>query len=223
MSRRQFGNVRKLPSGRYQAGYRAVVLLGAYGGLRAGELFGLKASRIDFTRGSVRIVETIVEVDGKLHLEQKPKTRAGTRTVPLPSIILEALAAHLRAYNRQPDEFVFTAPEGGPVRLAAFRSRQWLPAIKRGGLEHLRIHDLRHTAVSLWIAAGASPKEIAARAGHTSVSVVLDRYGHLYEDAHTPVNDALDAMARAVVPAPIAPVVPLASGTDVARELSEAG
>lgn len=43
----------------------------------------------------------------------------------------------------------------------------------------LRMHDLRHTATSLWIAAGANPKQIAVRAGHTSVSVVLDRYGHL--------------------------------------------
>ena len=43
----------------------------------------------------------------------------------------------------------------------------------------LRPHDLRHTAVAFWIAAGASPKEIATRAGHTSVVTVLDRYGHL--------------------------------------------
>jgi hypothetical protein len=52
-------------------------------------------------------------------------------------------------------------------------------------LEGLRIHDLRHTAVALWIAAGASPKEVAARAGHTSVSFVLDRYGHLFPEADT--------------------------------------
>jgi integrase len=44
------------------------------------------------------------------------------------------------------------------------------------GLDGLRIHDLRHTAVALWIAAGANPKEVAARAGHASVSFTLDRY-----------------------------------------------
>ena len=55
-----------------------------------------------------------------------------------------------------------------------------------GALLALRMHDLRHTAISLWIAARANPKQIAVRAGHTSVSVVLDRYGHLlpqHEDA----------------------------------------
>jgi integrase len=60
-----------------------------------------------------------------------------------------------------------------------FRRNIWRPAVADANLAGLRIHDLRHTAVALWIAAGASPKEVAARAGHTSVSFVLDRYGHL--------------------------------------------
>jgi integrase len=51
---------------------------------------------------------------------------------------------------------------------------------QRPGEPGLRIHDLRHTAVALRIAAGASPKEVAVRAGHTSTSFVLDRYGHLF-------------------------------------------
>ncbi len=55
--------------------------------------------------------------------------------------------------------------------------------------------DLRHTAVALWIAAGASPKEIAVGAGHTSVATVLDRYGHLLPGHEDTVNDALDEMA----------------------------
>jgi Phage integrase family len=57
----------------------------------------------------------------------------------------------------------------------------------------LRPHDLRHTAVALWIAAGANPKQIATWAGHTSVSVVLDRYGHLFEGHEAAVLDRLDA------------------------------
>jgi integrase len=57
-----------------------------------------------------------------------------------------------------------------------------------------RIHDLRHTAVALWIAAGASPNEIARRAGHSSVVTVLDRYGHLLPGTEERVTDALDAL-----------------------------
>lgn len=60
--------------------------------------------------------------------------------------------------------------------------------------------------MALWIAAGASPKEVAARAGHSSVVTVLDRYGHLLPGHEDKVNDALDAMADAASPAPTAPV-----------------
>jgi integrase len=80
------------------------------------------------------------------------------------------------------------------LRLAGFRHRIWRPAARAAGLDGLRIHDLRHTAVALWIAAGANPKEIAARAGHTSVSFTLDRYGHLYPDADQTLRDRLDAL-----------------------------
>ena len=78
---------------------------------------------------------------------------------------------------------MFTAPQGGALRVTAFRARVWRLAIRAAGLGGLRIHDLPHTAVALWIAAGANPKEVAARAGHASVSFTLDRYGHLYPEA----------------------------------------
>jgi hypothetical protein len=61
-------------------------------------------------------------------------------------------------------------------------------------VDGLRIHDLRHPAVALWMAAGAGPKEVAARAGHASVSFTLDRYGHLYPDADQALRDRLDAL-----------------------------
>ncbi len=76
-------------------------------------------------------------------------------------------------------------------------------------LEGLRIHDLRHTAVALWIAAGANPKEVAARAGHASVSFTLDRYGHLYPEADTALRDRLDAIYGSAQPAPAGTVIRL--------------
>ena len=71
------------------------------------------------------------------------------------------------------------------------------PGGQGGGLEGLRIHDLRHTAVALWIAAGANPKEVAARAGHASVSFTLDRYGHLYPEADLSLRERLEAISAA--------------------------
>lgn len=104
---------------------------------------------------------------------------------------------------------MFTAPEGGPVRAPNWRRRFWTPAVTAAGLEPLRPHDLRHSAVAFWIAAGASPREIAARAGHSSVVTVLDRYGHLLPGHEDRVNAALDEMASRAVPTPSAPVLDL--------------
>jgi hypothetical protein len=109
--------------------------------------------------------------------------------------VVEALAEQL-APPGSADDLVFVGPQGGTLRLAGFRHRIWRPATRASGLEGLRIHDLRHTAVALWIAAGANPKEVAARAGHTSVSFTLDRYGHLYPDADQALRDRLDACMR---------------------------
>ena len=185
--------------------YRTLVLLGAYGGLRAGEMFGLRRARLDLLRGSVRVTETAQEV-GREFFYGPPKTRAGRRTIPLPRFLVDELTTHCA--NREPGELVFPSPWGATIRASLFRRRFWYPACaasdlgsltKIDGREHydgLRMHDLRHTAVALWIAAGASPKEIATRAGHTSVSVVLDRYGHLLPGTEERVTDALDVFAR---------------------------
>jgi len=158
-------------------------------------LLGLRAKRVDPLRRTVTIAETLVDVGGHPYFGP-PKTRAGHRTIPLPRVAADPLAAHLAAYGRKPDDLVFTAPEGGPVQLNVWRRRFWAPAVRAAGLAHLRPHDLRHTAVALWIAAGANPKEAATRAGHSSVSFTLDRYGHLFPGSEQRLNDALDLLAE---------------------------
>ena len=105
----------------------------------------------------------LTEVKGKL-IAGPPKTHAGRRTVGLPPFVVHELQAHLAAAQR-PSSHGFTAPGGGPLRVPSFRARLWVPATKAAGLQGLRIHDLRHTAVAQWIAAGATPKEVAVRAG----------------------------------------------------------
>jgi integrase len=172
--------------------YRAMVLLAAYGGLRLGELLALDASQVDLPKATVRVAATLVEVHGHITINP-PKTRAGHRTVPLPRIVTNALAVHLGEQSIGP---VFKAPEGGYVRASLWRRRFWEPATRGARVAPLRPHDLRHTAVALWIAAGASPNEIAKRAGHASVVTVLDRYGHLLPGSAQRVNDALDRLAE---------------------------
>jgi integrase len=143
-------------------------------------------------RGTVRVIEIITEPRGRLHFGP-PRTSAGRRMVGLPRFVVEALAERMAGPGTA-EELVFAGPHGGALRVTLFRQRFWLPAVKAAGLDGLRIHDLRHTAVALWIAAGANPKEVAARAGHASVSFTLDRYGHLYPEADLNLRERLDAI-----------------------------
>jgi integrase len=175
--------------------YRALVLAGAYGGLRPGELAGLRCRRVDLEHAAVEVAEIVVEVEGKLEIGP-PKTRAGRRSVSLPGLVVEELARHLGNGQQDPNAWVFPAPRGGPLRATAFRNRIWHPATARAGLSGLRVHDLRHTAVALWIAAGANSKQVSVRAGYTSVAFTLDRYGHLFPDADIQLRKQLDRFAR---------------------------
>jgi integrase len=166
----------------------------------------------------VDVAEIVVEVRGELYVGP-PKTRAGRRIVTLPRSLVEELAEHLGLAG-EADAWVFTADKGGVLRPSNFRVKVWLPAVRAAGLAPLRPHDLRHTAVALWIAAGANPKEVSVRAGYTSVAFTLDRYGHLFEGHDDELRERLDAMhalglqavsAVTVVALPAAPARSLAA------------
>jgi integrase len=177
--------------------YSHFVLLAAYTGLRVGEIAGLTWGRVDLLRRHLDVVQSLVELNGAI-VVNPPKTRAGRRRVPIPRVVSEALASSTEP-NPVATDWVVSAPEGGPLRVPLFRRRFWGPAVEQAGFDGLRIHDLRHTAVALWIAAGASPNEVAARAGHRSVVTVLDRYGHLLPERRDEVTDELDRMAGRTV------------------------
>lgn len=161
------------------APYEAAVLLAAWGGLRFGELAGLRVEQVDFLRSRITVDGSIVEVAGRLHAG--PTKTARVRSIHLPRFVTEAVAAHLARHPAGPEGFVFRSPEGGPLRRSNFMHRVFEPAVARAGLEPLRFHDLRHTAAALAIAAGAHPKAIQERLGHASITTTLDRYGHLFE------------------------------------------
>ena len=186
--------------------YRVWALTAAWSGLRFGELAGLRRDRLDFMRRRIEVAEIAVEVSGHVHVGP-PKTRSGHRSVPIPAPVADELEAW--ASGLEGEDLVFSAPAGGYLRAGQFRRRFWRPAIERAGLAPLRPHDLRHTAVSLWIAAQASPNEIATWAGHSSVATVLDRYGHLLPGHEERVTDALSELFWAASAAPIATVIEL--------------
>jgi integrase len=89
---------------------------------------------------------------------------------------------------------VFVTKDGEALRRGNFRRTYWLPATRRAGVEGVRFHDLRHTAVALAIANGAHAKAIQQRIGHSSVTMTLDRYGHRLPSIDDHLADGLDRM-----------------------------
>jgi integrase len=196
--------------------YRALVLVAAYGGLRWGELVGLKVKRVDLLHGRVTVAEQVAEVNGQL-IPGPPKTAAGRRTITLPAVAAVALAEHLAEFAEPgPEGLVFPAPKGGYLRRSNFRRRWWVRATRAAGVEGLRFHDLRHSAATLALAAGANTRELMERMGRTSPQVAL-RYQHVMAGRDQAIAAALDALVQAAATLPPEGQVEGASGTLVAR------
>lgn len=176
--------------------YRGFVYVAAYAGLRAGELFALRRQDVDVARRRVRVNQTLALVRGRVTFNE-PKTKAGLRSVPLPRFVIDELVRHMREYvDPQSDALLFTSPQGEPMSAVNFRNRVWHKAVKGAGLGHVRLHDMRHTAVALWIDRGANALQLTKWAGHTKVAFTLDRYGHLIDEDGDDVMAALDRGAR---------------------------
>ena len=108
---------------------------------------------------------------------------------------MEALNDHLTSYPGTPDDFVFSAPDGGPLRIQNFRCRTWSPAVTAAGLGHVTLHTMKHSAVSFWYAAGANHLQVTRWAGHKNSAFTMNRYGHLLPDTADEVSVNLDALA----------------------------
>lgn len=176
--------------------YRALIQVLAYGGLGWGEAAALRRKRINVLRRRLEVAESLSDVDG--HLQFGPTKTHQARQVALPRKLNESLRKHLERFvEKDRDALVFTSPAGDPMRLPNFRRRVWWPALDEAGISRaVRIHDLRHTCASLLIAQGAHSKAIQQHLGHSSISVTLDRYGHLFPDQQDQVADALDEIIR---------------------------
>jgi integrase len=125
------------------------------------------------------------------------------------------LAGDLAGYvvGKVPGELVFTGRHGGVLRNLNSRRDHFDAAATAAGLDGLTPHELRHTAASLAVAAGANAKAVQRMLGHASAATTLDVYAGLFDDDLDGVADRMDALGRAAVahPLPKAPVVDLAS------------
>jgi len=154
-------------------------------GLRRGELLGLRWEDIDLDGEKLEVVQTLQRVAGRLQFV-RPKTEDSERTVPLPSICVEALREHRRRQfaersDRWPDwedhGLVFPSRRGTPMEPDNLR-RSWGAIRKSAGLGDMRFHDLRHTCVTLLLNLGVPPQVVRDIVGHSDIEVTMTIYAH---------------------------------------------
>jgi integrase len=164
----------------------------AYCGLRFGELAALRVRNVDPLRRRLQIEESATEVDGRM-VFGPPKSHQ-CRSVPVPRSLITDLAA--ACAGKSPNELLFRAPEGGVLWLRNWRRRVFDPAVEGPGLGQLSPHELRHTAASLAVAAGANVKAVQRTLGHASAAMTLDVYSGLFDDDLDAVADRLDVAVQ---------------------------
>jgi integrase len=170
---------------------QGMAIVAAMTGLRQGELLGLRAIDVDFLRGVVRVGQQLVEAPGR-PAYGPPKTAAGVRTVPLPTIAGEMLAEHMRLFPSPAGEPLFLTKRGSRWRRSAFQAC-WSKAKKDASLPAwAHWHALRDVAASSLIYSGTDVRTVMAILGHASSEETLRTYARLWPDAREGARKALD-------------------------------
>jgi integrase len=173
---------------------RPIVWLAALLGLRWSEVAGLRVGRTDFENQAVSVVEAVTRGRHGELVNGPPKSRAGRRRLPLPEVLSEMLRAHLRARGlteADSQAFVFGDGKGGPLHYSNWRTRVWLPACTKAGVEGAGFHDLRRANATVMIAEGIDVKTAQQRLGHSDVRMTLGLYAKVIESADRSASDVL--------------------------------
>jgi integrase len=172
---------------------RLIVSLATWCQLRRAELLGLRRRDVDLSNATIHVEQSrTVTMRGK-SLVKAPKTQAGRRTIAVPEALITKMRDHLdRFTGPDPDNFVFIGVTGVPLTANVLQVA-WQRARASVGRKDLRLHDLRHTGLTLAAATGATTVELMHRAGHSS-SVAAMRYQHATKDRDRIIADALGVL-----------------------------
>ena len=179
--------------------YHALFVLAITTGMRQGELLALEWSDIDLRNGLVGIKHTL----DRNTLDLAPvKSKASKRTIQLSQVALDALTEHRKQQrtekngceNWSDSNLVFTSQTGSPVRRENLVRRHFEPLLAKAGLPRIRFHDLRHTAASILLAENEHPKVVQQLLGHSSITLTLDTYSHVSQNALSKVASKMDGI-----------------------------
>ena len=153
-------------------------------GLREGELLALTPKDVDLEAGTIRINKTFQHLKGK-DIVTKPKTPNSNRTIHMPDFLRLELKDYMNmCYGLMPDDRLFPVTK-------SFLTRHMTKGCKAAGVKKIRVHDLRHSHVSLLIDLGYSAVAIAERVGHQSIDITY-RYAHLFPTVQSSMAEKLN-------------------------------
>jgi integrase len=170
-------------------------------GLRRGEALGLRWTDLDLANRTARIRQTVVDVGGRLQFST-PKTRSSEASVPLTDRAVQALLQVRLGQDIDRQSWgdgyedhglVFARENGAPLR-PEYVTRRFVALATAAGLRQVRLHDLRHGAASLMLAAGVPMAIVSKMLRHSSIGITVDTYGHLSEDTARVAADAMSQL-----------------------------
>jgi len=173
-----------------------------YAGLRMGELQALDWTKVDLEQNLIRVERGWDRQAGFI----EPKSRAGTRRVPLTQTLRGYLLQHRLQQGTGGAGPVFPNSRGEHGFTPSITNQRAKDAWAAAGLEPITLHECRHTYAAYMIAAGINPKALSTYMGHSSITVTLDRYGHLLpgneHEAATLLEQWLDSQTPSTTPPP---------------------
>jgi integrase len=176
-----------------RADFQDYLIVRFFTGMRSGEIHGLKWRFVDFDRREICVRETIV--NGR---EEYTKTDGSQREIQMSQPVFGALS---RMQDRTGDGvYVFQTSNGLPIDTHNFTNRIWNPLLDRLGLKRRRPYQTRHTAATLWLAAGENPEWIARQMGHTSTQMLFSVYSRYIANLTRQDGSAFDRLIRGTMP-----------------------
>ena len=160
-------------------------------GMRSSEIDGLKWECVDFDRREIKVRSAIV--DG---IEGPTKTYGSNREIAMSQLVYDALQEQKR-YTFGKSDYVFCNSQGKPLEHRNVNRRVWTPTLKLLGLKHRRAYQTRHTAATLWLAAGENPEWIARQMGHSSTEMLFRVYSRYVPDMTRQDGSAIDSLLLA--------------------------
>ncbi len=182
--------------------YKTATLLLLLTGMRRGELVGLEWDDIDFEDGSISIKRSATTVATVGVVEKDPKTESSKRVIAISDKLLSVLRKYKQWYDQyridmgdywQETNRLFIGEAGKRIYPGAIYI--WVHKIcDAAGLPHRNVHSLRHTNITMQIAAGVPLVTVAGRAGHARTSTTTDIYSHFLKSSDKAAADRLEKL-----------------------------